>query len=145
MNIKKHFQLLIYSFITWSIFYLIGLPDYYQQWPLWAEILILPLVTILYFPITHYTLKHYWNNQQHIVNSCWLAFYLTFPLFIYDYLLLAVHEKLGMQFISLYWYLTFFYFSFWIQFPCIAMKMKHETNKNGSLDSGDESGRIRSS
>ena len=45
---------------------------------------------------------------------------LTFPLFIYDYLLLEVYKGLGIEFVFPYWYLTFFYFSFWIQFPLVA-------------------------
>ncbi len=124
MNLVKHLQLVAYSFITWLVFYLIGLPDYYQQWPLWAKIIILPVVTLLYFPVTRYTLKKYWNDDRHIVNSCWLAFYLTLPLFIYDYLLLAVYKGLGIRFVIPYWYLTFFYFSFWVQFPYIAWRME---------------------
>ncbi|WP_153916125.1 hypothetical protein [Shewanella sp. TC10] len=125
MSAKKHFQLLIYSFITWLSFYLIGLPDYYQQWYLEVKLLIVPLVTLAYFPVTRYTLKKMWSDNKHFVNSCWLAFYLTLPLFIYDYLLLALYKELGIQFVYPYWYLTFFYFSFWIQFPYIGWKMEH--------------------
>ncbi len=129
MDVARHLQLLIYSFITWLLFYLIGLPEYYQQWPLWAKLVILPVVTTLYFPVTRYTLKKYWRNGRHIINSCWLAFYLTLPLFIYDYLLLAVYKGLGIGFVVPYWYLTFFYFSFWVQFPYIAWKMQqHEVS-----------------
>jgi hypothetical protein len=40
----------------------------------------------------------------------WLAFYLTLPLFIYDYVLLAWYMELGIGFVILYWYLSFFYF-----------------------------------
>lgn len=53
----------------------------------------------------------------------WLAFYLTIPLFVYDYLLLAVYKDLGIGFVIPYWYLTFFYFSFWVQFPYIGREM----------------------
>jgi hypothetical protein len=126
MTIKRHAQLLVYSFVTWLTFYLIGLPEYYQQWYDWAKLLILILVTALYFPITRYTLTQYWDDDRHIVNSCWLALYLTLPLFIYDYLLLAVYKDLGIQFVFPYWYLTFFYFSFWIQFPYIGWRMERE-------------------
>ncbi|MEH6556987.1 MAG: hypothetical protein V7459_02460 [Oceanicoccus sp.] len=124
MTIKKHLQLLIYSFITWLGFYLIGLPDYYQQWPLWAKLALLPLVTAMYFPVTRYTLRQYWRDGRHFINSCWLAFYLTLPFFIYDYLLLAVYKDLGIQFVVPYWYLTFFYFSFWAQFLYIGKTME---------------------
>lgn len=126
MTIKKHFQLLAYSFVTWFSFYLLGLPEYYQQWYFWAKLLILPLVTVMYFPLTRYTLLKYWDDGRHLYNSCWLAFYLTVPLFIYDYLLLAVYKGLGIEFIFPYWYLSFFYYSFWLQFPYIGWRMELE-------------------
>lgn len=124
MNAKKHLQLLAYSFVTWLSFYVIGLPEYYQQWYFWAKVAILIVVTALYFPVTRYTLQKYWRDGRHFVNSCWLALYLTLPLFIYDYLLLAVYKELGIGFVVPYWYLTFFYFSFWIQFPLIGRSME---------------------
>ena len=124
MTILQHSKLLGYSFVTWLSFYLIGLPDYYQQWPFWIKLPLLPLVTLLYIPITKITLKKYWSDGQHVINSCWLAFYLTLPLFIYDYLLLGVYKDLGINFVFSYWYLSFFYFSFWLQFPYIAWRME---------------------
>ncbi len=129
MTKTKHLKLAIYSFLTWLSFYLLGLPEYYQQWPLWTKLVIVPVVTALYFPVTRYTLRKYWNDGQHMANSCWLAFYLTVPLFIYDYLLLAIYKDLGIGFVVPYWYLTFFYFSFWVQFPYIGWKMERRERK----------------
>ncbi len=117
MSFKQHSQLLIYSFATWLTFYLLGLPEYYQQWPQWAKVLILIFVTALYFPLTRYSLTRFWRNGRHMTNACWLALYLTVPLFIYDYLLLGVFKGLGLAFMKPYWYLSFFYFSVWLQFP----------------------------
>ena len=127
MTLNKHVQLFAYSFFTWLSFYLIGLPEYYQQWPTWAKLILVPIVTALYFPITRYTLANYWTNGRHLVNACWLALYLTLPLFIFDYLLLALYQELGIHFVIPYWYLTFFYFSFWIQFPYIGWKMERDS------------------
>ncbi|GAA5315149.1 MAG: hypothetical protein AseanaTS_03530 [Candidatus Pelagadaptatus aseana] len=127
MTVKKHLQLLAYSFITWLTFYLIGLPEYYQQWPLWAKLVVVPVVTALYFPVARFSLNHYWDDGNHRVNARWLALYLTVPLFVYDYLLLAVYKGIGIYFVIPYWYLTFFYFSFWIQFPYVARQMERET------------------
>lgn len=124
MSLKKHFELLAYSFITWLTFYLIGLPDYYQSWPFWLKVAIVPVVTLGYFPGAYYSLKGFWKDGRHFVNSLWLSLYLTLPLFIYDYLLLAWYKGLGIGFVYPYWYLTFFYFSFWIQFPLIGKWME---------------------
>lgn len=132
MPLKTHCQLLAYSFVTWLSFYLLGLPDYYQQWYLWAKLAILPLVTALYFPFTRWALHRFWSDQRHLANSCWLAFYLTVPLFIYDYLLLALYKELGIGFVVPYWYLTFFYFSFWAQFPAIGWAMQRAGESEAS-------------
>ncbi|MEO1397161.1 MAG: hypothetical protein AAFV90_30145 [Cyanobacteria bacterium J06634_5] len=139
MNSRKHLQLLAYSFITWFTFYLIGLPNYYQQWYLWAKVLICTGVTIAYFPITEYTLRTYFSDGKHLTNSCWLALYLTLPLFVYDYLLLGMYKELGIGFVLPYWYLTFFYFSFWLQFPFIAWRMQRNNMSNSSIALGSNS------
>jgi len=123
MHWKLHLKLFWYASVTWLAFYLIGLPDYYQSWPLWAKIVICIFVTWAGFPATRYSLKTLWQNNHHMTNSLWLAFYLTVPLFIYDYLLLAWYKGLGIGYVFPYWYLSFFYFSFWVQFPYVAWKM----------------------
>jgi len=130
MNRKKHFQLLGYSLVTWVVFYVVGLPEYYQQWYLEAKLALLPVLTILYFPVTRYTLKKFWDDGRHITNACCLAFYLTLPLFVYDYLLLALYKDLGIHFVVPYWYLTFFYFSFWIQIPYIGWQLGRTETQN---------------
>lgn len=126
MTAKKHTELLLYSFVTWLTFYTIGLPEYYQQWYLWAKVSVVVAVTVIYFPITKYTLETYWDDGKYITNSCWLSLYLTIPLFVYDYLLLGWYQGLGISFVIPYWYLTFFYFSFWIQFPATAFWMSRQ-------------------
>ncbi|QFU75295.1 hypothetical protein EY643_06315 [Halioglobus maricola] len=127
MTTKKHLQLLAYSFFTWLTFYLIGLPEYYQQWWDWAKVLVVILATLVYFPVSRYTLCKFWDDGRHLANARWLALYLTLPLFVYDYLLLAVYKDLGIGFVVPYWYLTFFYFSFWVQIPYVGWKLQQET------------------
>ncbi|MDA8746340.1 hypothetical protein N9N28_17090 [Rubripirellula amarantea] len=134
MTIPQHLQLLLYSFVTWLAFYLFGLPDYYQHWYFGLKVIIVLVVTGMYFPMTRYTLKTFWADDRYLVNSCWLALYLTLPLFVYDYLLLGWYKGLGIGFVQPYWYLTFFYFSFWIQFPYIGWKM-HRSEPRSAIGS----------
>ena len=129
VTLRKHLELLVYSFLTWLTFFLLGLPDYYQSWPFVGKVVLVFAVTWLYFPVTRYTLKRFWQDGRHRRNARWLALYLTLPLFIYDYLLLAVYQELGIGFVVPYFYLTFFYFSFWIQFPWIAARMEREAQE----------------
>ncbi|MEO1498575.1 MAG: hypothetical protein AAFV43_15635 [Planctomycetota bacterium] len=126
MTPTKHLLLLAYSFVTWLTFYLIGLPEYYQQWYLWAKVLVVVGVTWMYFPVTRASLRRFWHDGRHLRNSLWLAAYLTVPLFVYDYVLLAWYQGLGIGFVVPYWYLTFFYFSFWLQFPWVGYVMQWE-------------------
>ena len=124
MTPSHHLFFIHYSFFTWATFYLVGLPDYYQSWPFAAKLILVILVNLAYFPATAYSLRSFFNDGQHLKNSLWLAFYLTLPLFIYDYVLLAWYMDLGIGFVVPYWYLSFFYFSFWIQFPLVALWIK---------------------
>ncbi|MEM7204206.1 MAG: hypothetical protein AAF628_28355 [Planctomycetota bacterium] len=106
MSGRHHGRLLAYSFFTWLTFYLIGPPDDYQHWPLAVKLAVVPGVTWLYFPVTRLTLLRLWGDGRHFRNSLWLAAYLTVPLFVYDYLLIAIWWGLGMGFVVPYWYLT---------------------------------------
>lgn len=126
----SHPKFVAYSFITWLIFYLIGLPDYYQSWPFPAKVVLVVAVTLLYFPVTIYSLRHFWSDGRHVSNSLTFAFYLTLPLFIYDYVLLGWYFELGIMFVVPYWYLTFFYFSFWLQFPLIGYLLERKDDKS---------------
>ncbi|MEM7003271.1 MAG: hypothetical protein AAF529_20960 [Pseudomonadota bacterium] len=134
MSLFTHLRFVVYSFFTWLLFYLIGLPDYYQSWPFWSKVVLVMFVTAIYFPITAYTLRKFWADGAHLRNSFWLALYLTLPLFIYDYLLLAVYFELGIMFVIPYWYLTFFYFSFWLQFPVVALWLQRK--ETGAVQEG---------
>ncbi|QDT98845.1 hypothetical protein [Gimesia aquarii] len=120
---KTHFALLVMSFLTWGFFVLLGLPDYYQSWSFAAKIVICIAVTLLYIPLTPFILKLI-DNKNFVKNSLWLAFYLTLPLFVYDYIFIVLIGGDNITFVFRYWYLSFFYFSFWIQFPLIARFMK---------------------
>jgi len=125
----RHARFLLYSFVTWLTFFLIGLPDYYQGWPFWAKVVLCIAVTLMYFPATAWSLRTFFDDGRHRRNACWLALYLTLPLFTYDYLLLAVYMDLGIGFVVPYWYLTLFYFSFWVQFPLVALWMETRTER----------------
>ena len=119
LTFKTHFSLLIMSFVTWGFFVLVGLPDYYQSWSFAAKIITCIAVTLLYIPLTPFILKLI-DNKNYLTNSLWLAFYFTVPLFTYDYIFIVLIGGDNLSFVFRYWYLSFFYFSFWIQIPLIA-------------------------
>ena len=121
LPLKTHLSLLLMSFITWGFFVLVGLPDYGQSWSYDLTVVVVIAITLLYIPLGEYLLKKMLPNNDYFRNSLWLAFYLTVPLFTYDAIFLGIIGGEGFKFIPKYWYLTFFYFSFWVQFPLIAL------------------------
>lgn len=123
LKLKTHAGLLAMSFVTWLIFVIIGLPDYYQSWSLNAQVIIVIAVHVIYIPLTPFILKKL-DNKEYLKNSWWLALYLTLPLFIYDYIFIVLIGGDNMSFVFRYWYLSLFYFSFWMEFPLIARFMK---------------------
>lgn len=124
LSVKNHLFLLLMSFLTWGFFVLVGFPDYYQSWSFGAKVIIVILVTVLYVPLTPFLLKKMFPDKEYFKNSLWLAFYLTVPLFTYDSIFIGVIGGEGFKFIPKYWFLTFFYFSFWVQFPLIGLLME---------------------
>lgn len=125
LSTKEHLNLLVMSFLSWLFFVIIGWPDYYQSWSFNIKFIICILVTILYIPLVPYLLKRMFKEQAYFKNSLWLALYLTVPLFIFDviYIIGFLGEQ-DLSFVAKFWYLTFFYFSFWVQFPLIGLLME---------------------
>lgn len=72
IGLKTHLALLIMSFVTWAIFVIIGLPDYYPSWSFGAKTTICVAVTMLYFPLTRLILEKI-ENKNFFENSLWLA------------------------------------------------------------------------
>ena len=130
ITIKEHINLLIMSFFTWGLFVLIGLPDYYQSWHFNSKFIICILITIVYVPMSAYLIKKMFKRQDYFENSIWLALYLTVPLFTFDiFYIMGFLGAKDLSFVTQYWYLTFFYFSFWLQFPLVALLMERNLPK----------------
>lgn len=129
LSVKTHLSLLIMSFLTWGFFVLVGLPDYYQSWSYEAKVITVIAVTILYIPLGEFLLVKMFPDKEYFKNSIWLAFYLTVPLFTYDAIFIGVIGGESLKFIPKYWILTFFYFSFWVQFPLIALLKERNLNE----------------
>ena len=132
LSLKNHLALLLMSFVTWGLFVLIGLPEYYQSWSYDAQVVGVIAVTVLYVPLGNYLLKKMFPTKKYFKNSLWLAFYLTVPLFTYDVIFIGIIGGEGLKFIPKYWVLTFFYFSFWVQFPLIGLLMEQNASESNT-------------
>jgi len=125
LSFKTHASLLLMAFVTWAIFVVIGLPDYYQSWHPNLKVIVCFAVTALYIPLGAFLIKRMFPDREYFLNSIWLALYLTVPLFTFDivYIMGFLGEE-NLLFVAKYWYLTFFYFSFWLQFPVLGLVME---------------------
>ena len=116
MRFKKHLQLLSFVTLAWVLFFIVGLPDYYQQYStkfmvIFDMVIFPPIWFIVYFSAKRA------RTGQGLTIALWLSFYITVPLFIYDWVYCGFHLGHGMRFLWKYWYLTVYYFLPWIVFP----------------------------
>ena len=115
MKPRKHLRLFILVSIAWALFWLAGLPDYYQQYSATFMILfdlaILPPVWIIVYRSCKFSRQ---GNSLNI--SFWWAFYISIPLFVYDLVYCGYYLDHGFNFLTSFWYLTVYYVLPWILF-----------------------------
>ena len=87
--------------IAWLLFWIAGLPDYYQQYSTTAMILfdlaILPFVWLVVYQSANRS-----RPKNAIRVSFWWSFYISVPLFFYDLLYCGVYLGHGLNFLIPY-------------------------------------------
>lgn len=120
MRPNQHWHLFCLATTWWTLFFIAGLnTDYFQTAPLWFVLVVgelLPAIALAYFGWRRCTR----NPQLAWATALWIGFYMTVPLFVYDYLYLANYQGRGLSFLRTHWYLTSFYVIPWIILPPIA-------------------------
>jgi len=115
-RLKKHLRLLSGVTLAWILFWIAGLPDYYQQY----SIKFMIIFDILIFPpiwfIVYLSAKHARQNRGLSVGL-WFSSYITIPLFIYDLIYCGFYLGHGTSFLWKYWYVTVYYITPWMAFP----------------------------
>jgi hypothetical protein len=122
MRAVQHWHLFCLATTWWTLFFILGLPsDYFQTTPIWLIILfgeIAPAIALCYFVWRRCSRTQ--SRAETWQRAAWIAFYMTVPLFIYDYLYLAIHQSRGWSFLLSHWYLTAFYVIPWVLSPIIV-------------------------
>jgi len=116
MKTKSHLKLLAIVTIAWILFWIAGLPDYYQQY---SAILMIGFDLVILLPIwflVNRSIKKAKPGRGFII-SIWWAFYISFPLFVYDLFYVAMYLGYGVSFLWTHWYLTVYYILPWLIFP----------------------------
>jgi hypothetical protein len=116
MTPRKHIRLLILVTIAWFLFWIAGLPEYYQQYSTTVmvifDVAILPPIWFLIYRSAKRS-----RPGRGVTVCLWWSFYISVPLFIYDLIYCALYLGHGASFLTTYWYLTVYYILPWILFP----------------------------
>lgn len=116
METRSHIRRLIIVTAAWILFWIAGLPHYYQQYSTKFMILFdLAILPPICFVVYRSVKKSKPGGE--FSASLWWAFYISFPLFIYDLLYVGVYIGNGIAFLWSHWYLTVYYILPWLLFP----------------------------
>lgn len=126
MKLTGHIKLFLAVTIVWLIFWVAGLPDYYQQYS-FGFMLAFDLALLIPFVVLVYVLLRK-PSRSKIKRALWLSIYFTLPFFIYDYLYCGVYLNEGLQFVTTYWYLSVYYVVPWL--VCVPMGLVMKTYQN---------------
>ncbi len=116
MNARWHLKLLAVVTAAWAIFWIIGLPDYYRQYS--GRFMIIFDLAIL-FPLWYVVFRvlKKVRGRSRLAVANWLAFYITVPLLLYDFVYCGVYLGYGAGFFAEFWYLSVYYIVPWIILP----------------------------
>lgn len=124
MLFSKHMRLLLFVTLGWAMFVLVGWPNYYQHWSLnW--LLYFCCTVYLFVGMYIYTrIKQYDGNR--LTFGLWLAFYISVPLFCYDYLYINLILIQPFDLLNRFWFLSVFYIIPWYQALLLYLYIKTE-------------------
>ena len=123
MRAKTHFKILAIAILVWFLFWLAGLPDYYQQHsPVWLGIGSC-FITVLSALAGIYVLNR-GQPARRLQFSIWLSFYNTVPFALLDYAYCGLYLNQGIAYLISYWYLSIFYLIPWLLFVPTAMLLQ---------------------
>jgi hypothetical protein len=132
MNAKRHVTMLLQATVVWFAFWVIGLPDYYQQYSQ-VGIAIGSIILSVLISLSAVWFLRYGRDENRMQRALWVSFYYSVPLAIYDYLYCGLYLGHGADYLTKYWYLSVFYLTVWLTFPPTAWllngKLKTSTPK----------------
>lgn len=124
MSATKHFILLTQGLAVWALFWLAGLPSYYQQYSQVTMAVICILVSVAISLCALLVLSR-GRLETKLRRAMWISFYFTFPFAILDWLYCGIYLEHGTAFLARYWYVTVFYFTPWLTFVPTALILRH--------------------
>ena len=131
MQASTHAKTLIQMVLVWFGFWLLGLPDYYQQYSAaavgFAAVLLSVLISLICLAILVRT-----RPERRRSKAIWLSVYYTVPFAVLDSLYCGVYLGHGYAYLWKYWYLTVFYVSPWLTLLPTAALLRSQASAAGS-------------
>src|SRR4051812_4430007 len=120
MRTSGHLRLVALAVLVWAVFWIGGLPQYYQQYSfttlLIFSVLLAPLIAFAGFKVIGRV-----RAERRAQLGLWLSFYFTVPFAILDYLYCGLFLGHGWEFLRRFWYLTVYYVIPWFIFVPIGL------------------------
>lgn len=124
MTRRGHLRLLAQALAVWAGFWLLGLPDYYQQYAPVTLALACVLLSVLISLAALAVLRRTAPAARRRL-AFWLSVYYTVPFALLDAGYCGIHLGHGTAYLRTYWYLTVFYLTPWLTFlPTAALLVR---------------------
>lgn len=123
MTLRKHLGLLLQATGVWLAFWLIGLPDYYQQYSTVAMAVASILLTVA-ISFAAILVLRLGRDETRVPRAFWFSVYYTLPFIVLDALYCGWYLGHGAGFIGTYWYLSVFYLTPWLTFVPTALLLR---------------------
>ena len=97
------------------------------EWSL-AEKILLSLIT--FFAVVPFLgcLVLIFIKGNYLQTAFWMVFYVSIPVFIFDFIVVGIVQNHGLSFLKSHWYITIAYFYVWIDLPLIGLALQKITN-----------------
>lgn len=128
MAAGRHITLFVQGIVVWALFWLAGLPDYYQQYSPVGMAIFCTLLSVAISLAALFILRR-GRPETRLPRAVWISFYFTVPLALLDWLYCGVYLGHGVFFPVRYWYLTLFYFTPWLTFVPTALLLRRTGEK----------------
>jgi hypothetical protein len=130
MKAKNHINLLVQSVVIWFGFWLLGLPNYYQQYSTRSLGIACTVLSVL-ISLAALSILLRSRPENRASRAFWCSVYYTVIFMILDTLYCGVYLGRGAGYLLEYWYLSVFYITPWLTFiPTERLLRKMSASSN---------------
>lgn len=115
MQTRHHLKLLLQALAVWFAFWVLGWPDYYQQYSP-TLVGIGSVLLSVGISLAALLVLSRARPEQRRSRAFWLSLYFTLPLAILDSWYCGIWLGHGVTYLWTYWYLSVFYLTPWLTF-----------------------------